>query len=108
MPLELGANMDPTMYAYLGGVVVAHLIIGYYLFQHYRGNVTQHNPQPQTALPAESSVSPLEADDIVECPHCGTANEADYRFCRACVGELGTQARTTTQTDNPSGRRRIF
>lgn len=25
---------------------------------------------------------------VVECPDCGTENEIDYRYCRACVNEL--------------------
>ncbi|MFB6152778.1 MAG: hypothetical protein ABEJ27_00855 [Halodesulfurarchaeum sp.] len=26
--------------------------------------------------------------DTVSCPHCGTTNQAEYRFCRQCVSVL--------------------
>ncbi|WP_248516717.1 zinc ribbon domain-containing protein [Salinarchaeum laminariae] len=31
---------------------------------------------------------PIERDRIVQCPHCGVKNAAEFRFCRFCVGEL--------------------
>ncbi|GAB3687704.1 hypothetical protein GCM10028857_21080 [Salinarchaeum chitinilyticum] len=31
---------------------------------------------------------PIEREQVVQCPHCGVENAAEFRFCRFCVGEL--------------------
>jgi hypothetical protein len=48
------------------------------------------------ASPSDDSHSPTDTEsgghagptETVECPSCGTENEADYRYCRRCVTEL--------------------
>ena len=44
-----------------------------------RGDGTETVERPQ---PGRSETS------TIECPYCGTVNEAGYRYCRSCLGEL--------------------
>lgn len=34
------------------------------------------------------TAQPTDGRDTVACPACDTENDADYRYCRACVAEL--------------------
>lgn len=45
----------------------------------------------EAAEASPEDVDPIpatDAPDTVRCRACGTANGAEYRFCRACVSEL--------------------
>jgi len=41
-----------------------------------------------TADRGTDKLPPIESERIVQCPHCGVQNAAEFRFCRFCVGEL--------------------
>jgi hypothetical protein len=42
---------------------------------------------------------------IVRCRECGATNEAGYRYCRACVGELPTGVSPVTADSGGESRR---
>lgn len=42
---------------------------------------------PHEPGPTEDATDP-EDPDLTLCPSCGAENDADYRFCRQCVGTL--------------------
>jgi hypothetical protein len=37
---------------------------------------------------SSGELPPIESERVVQCPHCGVENAAEFRFCRYCVGEL--------------------
>lgn len=37
----------------------------------------------------------------IECPSCGTDNEAGYRYCRSCLGELPGWTNFARERRNP-------
>ena len=40
------------------------------------------------AAAVEGRRSETAETETIECPTCGTVNEAGYRYCRSCLGEL--------------------
>lgn len=66
------------------GILAANAFFAYYTYQ-----AQQQSRSPADAEgPSHENDRSAAAESEVECRHCGTENEPDYRFCRECVSEL--------------------
>jgi hypothetical protein len=66
-------------------LVTFHALALYYAYKRSEGDsTTETGDDAQTRVEADAG--------IVECPACGTENELDYQYCRACVADLQATA----------------
>ena len=123
--MPLGFESGAWLFLAAGAFVIGHLVVLAYFL---RGNAGRSDPTVTTppdftaeADPgrptdrssesigsgrsdgvASEELPPIERDEVVQCPHCGVENAAEFRFCRFCVGELTGG----TTVANPGGASR--
>ncbi|RJX44177.1 hypothetical protein DM826_03635 [Halonotius aquaticus] len=78
----------------LAGTVL-HLVV---LYGVYRRQQTADN-----AAAADTTTSVSVENGVVECPDCGTANDADYRYCGGCATHLPRAGALTQQDTRQRG-----
>ncbi len=83
--------LDPWIYAVSMGIILSHLLVVYVAYR-------SDSPSSSTSL------NTAREDDLVECTHCGEVNEAVYRFCRECIGELPSRLEPAGSGATPAGR----
>lgn len=89
----------------VGALLVVHLaLVALAIRRDSRYPVTRVDPGE---LPGESPDTEQTGHDtgIVRCRECGATNEAGYRYCRACVGELPTGVSLVTADSGGESRR---
>lgn len=103
MPFDVG----PWVYGYIGLFVLVHVALFYYLVR--RRSTTTAGPR---AVPEgvevpdpPSDLEPVDAEGTIQCQHCGVENEPTFRYCRYCIGEIGSGSVSTDSDQSPQGRR---
>lgn len=104
--MPIGLESGPWLYAVAAAFVLGHLLVLLHMARRgvgpSRGRRTPGrgpeglSPEGQptdgggagqaTAPPAD--LPPVDGDQVVLCPHCSVRNQAEFRFCRYCTGEL--------------------
>jgi hypothetical protein len=92
---------DPWQFGLVAVLVATNVAVSYWLYRRLqtpaagsplgadRGPVAAESPSVEpTDGRTESTATHPEPAGAVACPACGTPNDPDYRFCRACVAEL--------------------
>lgn len=123
MPLETG--IDPWVYGY-AVLFILHGVFLYYIVRRRidrettakagtndvagpeRGNdatLSLGSDGGSNATDPPDAIPSIDADRTVHCQHCGVDNEAGYRFCRHCVGELNGGGIATNGDESPRSRR---
>ena len=87
---------------YLGvwlAVMASHVIVLYGLYRRRRA------PADKTAdtTDAADHEAVTVDDGVVQCPDCGTANSADYRYCGGCAQQLPHAGPLDQQDSGPMG-----
>jgi len=79
---------------YLGvwlAVTAAHLVVLYGLYRRQRAT-------------GNADTEAVQIDDgTIECPDCGAANDADYRYCGGCATQLPHAMPLDRQESGPMG-----
>lgn len=83
---------------YVGVLFVGTVIHLAVLYGVYRRQQTADN-----AAAADSTASVAVENGVVECPNCGTANDADYRYCGGCATQLPHAGALNQQDAGPRG-----
>ena len=68
---------------YLGvslAVMSSHVVVLYGLYRRQQA-------AGEIAAAGDADAVPVE-NGVIECPDCGTDNDADYRYCGGCVQQL--------------------
>ncbi|WP_411798686.1 hypothetical protein [Halonotius sp. F2-221B] len=71
--------------------VAAHLVV---LYGTYR--------RQQAAATTDADAATVE-NGVIDCPECGTANDADYRYCGGCATQLPHAGALNQQDTGPRG-----
>jgi len=71
--------------------IAAHLVV---LYGTYR--------RQQAAATTDADAVTVE-NGVVDCPECGTANDADYRYCGGCATQLPHAGALNQQDTGPRG-----
>jgi len=100
--MPLGFEADAWLYVAALAFVLGHLTVLVYLVRRSAAR-TGRATGPQSRKgdeagtdaadqrpdgPAPESLPPVEGERVVRCPNCSVPNEAAFRFCRYCIGEL--------------------
>ena len=122
--MPLGAASGTWLFLAAGAFVLGHLIVLAYFLRgnagSSEGGVTAPPDFTAAADPGQPTdrandavgsgrsgatdseeLPPIEREQVVQCPHCGVENAAEFRFCRFCVGEL-TGGRTVADAGGAS------
>lgn len=96
---------DPWQFGLVAVLVATNVAVSYWLYRRLQTPAAgsplgaDHDPvaaESPSAEPTngktESTATPVETTGTVACPACGTPNDPDYRFCRACVAELAASS----------------
>lgn len=101
--MPLGFADGAWLYVAVAAFVVGHLaVLAYFLRAQAKRSSQSMGPPPEARPDASSDapgltrgdrreraeLPPVESEQVVQCPHCGVQNDAEFRFCRFCVGEL--------------------
>lgn len=101
--MPLGFEADAWLYAAAVAFVLGHLTVLVYLVRRSVGpddRASGEHPRRGVDASADAAgpgapdardpgeLPPVEGEDVVRCPNCSVPNEATFRFCRYCVGEL--------------------
>lgn len=97
-----------TLLAAYAGLIITLQVLVYLYYrrrssQENRGRMTtpvaNHEETPGRHRPSRGGIEgeedheapPDQNPETLQCPHCGTVNQADpnYTYCRDCVNELG-------------------
>jgi hypothetical protein len=90
---------DPWQFGLVAVLFTVNVAVSYWLYRRLRGPAAGSPLGPDGDLfgavsssdeVTESAAAPTETTGTVgvACPACGTPNDPEYRFCRACVAEL--------------------
>ncbi|AGN01874.1 hypothetical protein L593_09645 [Salinarchaeum sp. Harcht-Bsk1] len=122
--MPLGFESGAWLFLAAGAFVLGHLVVLAYFLRGNAGRsepalatppdfTAEADPGRPTDAPPESvgsgrskrsgsdELPPIERDQVVQCPHCGVENAAEFRYCRFCVGEL-TGGRTVADASSAS------
>jgi hypothetical protein len=108
---------DPWQFGLVVVLIGTNLAVSYWLYRQLqdtgRGSVLGLGGESRSReslapeRPGDDAGEPTATDHdadrsaSVACPACGTPNDPEYRFCRACVAEL---AASTTAGGGAGGR----
>jgi hypothetical protein len=90
---------DPWQFGLVAVLLTVNVAVSYWLYRRLRGPAagsplgTDHDLLGAESSPGEATESAATTGETagsaaVACPACGTPNDPEYRFCRACVAEL--------------------
>jgi hypothetical protein len=99
---------DPWQFALVAVLVATNVAVSYWLYRRLRtpgagsplgpdhdgvaAESPPGDPADETAEPGPPDPTATDhrtaESGTVACPACGTPNDPEYRFCRACVAEL--------------------
>ena len=78
--------------------IAAHLVVLY-------GTYRRQQPAGDATAATDADAATVE-NGVVECPDCGTVNDADYRYCGGCAQQLPHA--TTLDRQHTGGAGNLF